>query len=78
MIFLIEYDRAAGKLVRMQTFTNSQRGAALEARLAREIALQNQTKKHEVVVLEAASEEDLRATHRRYFEDVGSLSRAAG
>jgi hypothetical protein len=77
MIFLIEYDRSAGKLVKMQTFSNSQRSIALEARLAREIALQRLGKRHEVVLLEAASEGDLRATHRRYFEDVGSLTRAA-
>lgn len=77
MIFVIEYDRSAGRLVKMRTFSNSQRSIALEVRLAREIALQRLRKRHEVVVLEAASEEDLRATHRRYFEDVGSLTRAA-
>jgi hypothetical protein len=40
---------------------------ALKVRLAREIALQRLKKRHEMVVLEAASEDDLRATHRRYF-----------
>jgi hypothetical protein len=77
MIFVIEYDRSAGRLVKMQTFSNSQRSVAVEARLSREIALQRLRKRHEVVVLEAASETDLRATHRRYFEDVGSLTKAA-
>jgi hypothetical protein len=61
----------------MRTFSDSQRGFALRERLDREIALQRQDKRHEVVVLEAASEGDLRATHRRYFEDVGSLTKAA-
>jgi hypothetical protein len=28
---------------------------------------------HEVVLLEAASEEALRRTHRRYFEDPGQI-----
>ena len=65
MIFLIEYDRALGQLVDMRTFANHERVLALQARLEREITLQRMNKRHEVVVLEAANEQDLRATHRR-------------
>jgi low affinity Fe/Cu permease len=74
MIFLIEYDRDAGELVEMRTFANDKRDIALKARLDREIMLRETKKRHEIVVLEAANEHHLRATHRRYFEDVASLA----
>lgn len=46
---------------------------ARKARLDLEIELQRHRQNHEVVLLEAASEEALRKRHGRYFEDVGQL-----
>ena len=77
MIFLIEYDRAAGHIVTLKTFEPSKRSAAEKARLDLEILLNQQGVEREVVVLEAASEEALRRTHRRYFEDINELVKAS-
>jgi hypothetical protein len=73
MLFLIQYDRRAGRIVRMERFANDQRDLAAEARLDLELALQRHCQSHEVVLLDAASEEALRKTHGRYFEDVQGL-----
>jgi hypothetical protein len=45
--------------------------------LALEIELRHQGVNHEVVILEAASEEALRKTHGRYFLGVRELLEAA-
>jgi hypothetical protein len=73
MIFLIEYDRARGEIVRLDTFPDSERHAAEEARLEIEIGLNRNEVDREVVILEAESEEALRRTHRRYFESLTEL-----
>jgi hypothetical protein len=77
MIFLIEYDRAAGQIVTLQTFDPLNKSEAEKARLDLEIALNRQGVEREVVVLEAASEQALRRTHRRYFEDINDLVRTS-
>ena len=78
MIFLIQYDRRAGRIITLDRFTNEQRLVAGKARLDLEIELHRRHQNYEVVLLEAASEEALRKTHGRYFEDVeGLLARAA-
>jgi hypothetical protein len=74
MIFLIEYDRAAGCLVSLEVFTDDQREKAVAARLERELELHRKTIQHEVVLLEAPSVDALRLTHRRYFESLRELS----
>ena len=74
MIFLIEYDRRRGRLLAVKPFDESDRGAAEEERLALEIALNSIGIRHEVVLLEAASEQALRQTHRRYFEAISELN----
>lgn len=73
MIFLIEYDRSQGRVVTFTTFADSERPKAEDARLEMEIELNRQGTEREVVLLEAASEEALRRTHRRYFEDLAEL-----
>jgi hypothetical protein len=79
MLFLIQYDRRAGRLVKLERFADDQRVVASKARLDLEIDLRHRGKSHEVVLLEAASEEALHKTHGRYFEDVeGLLALAAG
>jgi hypothetical protein len=74
MIFLIEYDRSQGEIVKLDTFSDSERRVAEEARLELEIRLNRNNIDHEVVLLEADSEEALRRTHRRYFESLTELA----
>jgi hypothetical protein len=74
MIFLIEYDRAHGEIVTLKTFSESDRRAADDARLQMEIGLNRDEVDREVVILEAESEEALRRTHRRYFENLSELA----
>jgi hypothetical protein len=74
MIFLIEYDRARGEIVTLKRFYDSERRAAEEARLEMEIGLNRDEVDREVVILEAESEEALRRTHRRYFENLSELA----
>jgi hypothetical protein len=73
MLFLIQYHRRAGKLVRLERFATSQRAEASQARLDLEIELRHRGLNHEVVILEAASEEVLRKTHGRYFLGMREL-----
>jgi hypothetical protein len=73
MIFLIEYDRAKGEIVTISEFHDSQRTQAEESRLQVELDLNHSRVDHEVVLLDAANEEALRLTHRRYFEDLLQL-----
>ena len=70
--FLITYDRRAGKLLAIQVFDESRRSEAMKERFAIEL----RERSHpdiEVVILEAASEDDLRKTHRRYFDSARDL-----
>ncbi|HEY0099241.1 MAG TPA: hypothetical protein VGB76_09825 [Pyrinomonadaceae bacterium] len=73
MIFLIEYDRARGEIVTFQTFNDLERQNAENARLEMELQLNRLGTEREIVLLEAATEEALRRTHRRYFEDLAEL-----
>jgi hypothetical protein len=68
---LLIYDRRAGKLVREPaTYPTSE--SALEARFAMEDDLGNDPN-IEIVAFDAASEEDLRRTHGRYFFSLDDL-----
>ena len=73
MIFLIEYDRGQGRIVTFETFDDSARHEAEDSRLQLELELNRRGTEREVVLLEAATEEALRRTHRRYFEDLTEL-----
>jgi hypothetical protein len=77
MIFLIEYDRPRGKLVTFDAFRDSGRHKAEKARLDLELDLNRRGINHEVVLLEAASEDALRRTHRRYFESAREIATSA-
>lgn len=68
MIFLIEYDRRKGELVRLQRFDDSERAQAQTVRLETELRLNREKIVREVVILEAVTEEALRKTHQRYFD----------
>lgn len=74
MLFLIEYDRERGRIVKMESFNSSNGRRAEESRLQLELALNREGIKNEVVLLEAASEEALRRTHGRYFEGLKDLT----
>lgn len=73
MFFLIEYDRTRGKIVTFKSFDASERRDAETSRLEIELDLNRRGIDHEVVLLDAASEEAVRRTHRRYFEDLSEL-----
>ena len=73
MIFLIEYDRPEGRIITFKNFDDSERTKAENARLEIELELNRQGVDHEVVLLEAANEDALRRTHRRYFETAREI-----
>ncbi len=73
MIFLIEYDRPKGRIANFLRFDDSQRREAEDSRLKIELDLNRRGVDHEVVLLEARSEDELRRTHRRYFADLAEL-----
>lgn len=76
MIFLIEYDRSRGKIVKISTFKDSDREEAEQSRL--DVELNNNVTgiDNEIVLLEASDERAVRRTHRRYFEDLRELTTA--
>jgi hypothetical protein len=78
MIFLIEYNRREGQIVTFRTFDDSLRREAEDARLKVELDLNRKGVGHEVVLLEATTEDELRRTHRRYFEDLRQLLESGG
>jgi len=73
MIFLIEFNRSEGSIVTFLDFDDSQRRVAEDLRLDIELALNRKGVDHEVVLLEAESQDALRRTHRRYFEDLRQI-----
>jgi hypothetical protein len=77
MLFLIEYDRPRGSIIQLRRYDHSSRKVAEDARLKLELDLKRQGIDHEVVVLDAPSEEALRHTHSRYFESVAELVRGS-
>ncbi len=77
MIFLIEYNRPEGRLVTFERFTDSERLKAQKSRLDLELDLNRRDINHEVVLLEAASENAVRRTHRRYFETLRQILESA-
>lgn len=73
MLFLIEYDRHRGEVINFKTFDDSERRKVEDTRLVMEIELNRLGIEREVVILEADTEEALRRTHRRYFENLFQL-----
>ena len=73
MIFLIEYNRSEGSIVSFRSFDDSQRREAEKSRLEIELDLNRKGVDREVVLLEAESEDALRLTHRRYFENLRQI-----
>lgn len=73
MIFLIEYNRREGRIITFEAFDDTARVEAEKIRLDIELSLNRRGVDHEVVLLQAASEDALRQTHRRYFENPQEL-----
>jgi hypothetical protein len=77
MLFLIVYDRSAGQILSLSSHPSDARRHVDEERFGWELRLRRESARHEVVVLEADSEEALRRTHARYFKTAGALVPAA-
>jgi hypothetical protein len=73
MLFLIQYDRRKGTLVEFRKFEEWERQRAQDTRLELELALNERGVEDEVVILDAPSEEALRRTHGRYFNNLAEL-----
>jgi hypothetical protein len=69
--FLLVFDRSEGRLLSL--VEHAKRADALQARFDTE-KQHRQDPSIEVVVLTAASEDALRRTHARYFEDVREMA----
>lgn len=77
VFFLIDYERSTGKLVNLKRYSDGQLKNAEEARLALDLELRQFGTEREVVLLEAADEEALRKTHRRYFDTWQNIAASA-
>ena len=73
MIFLVEYDRKRGTLCKLTPFSAGDRLQAQRERLDIELGQNRSNSPCEVVLLEAADEETLRRTHKRYFNTPREL-----
>lgn len=73
MIYLVRYDRRAGTIVDLEEFGSDERVRAESVRLDVELQLLQSAVENEVVLLEASSVEELRKTHRRYFNELNQL-----
>lgn len=73
MIYLIHYNRKAGHLSSIREYPERERANASQAKLELEISLLCENGDHEVVLLEAASQDELRKTHRRYFDSLEDM-----
>lgn len=69
-IFIIHYDRANGQIIDLREFAGSKRADAQKERLDLEIDISQRAADEEVVLLEAPTLQDLKRTHRRYFESL--------
>lgn len=72
-IFLVVYDRGAGELLSIKKFDDSQRNEAEAERLKAELDSVERKLGREVILLEAATEDDLRLTRARYFKKLSEL-----
>ena len=73
MSFLIEYNRNEGRIASIKSFKDSERTDAQDSLLELELGLSATGEEREVVLLEAESEEAIRATHAHYFEGLEQL-----
>lgn len=74
MLFLIEYNRIKGKIVRIEQFQDSDKLKAEKLKLDIELNLNKRSIVHEVVLLDAVDKDALLQTHQRYFRDINQIS----
>lgn len=74
-LFLIVYDRRAGRLLYQREFGPEERDEALRERFSREDAEKHHAEV-EVVLLGADSLETLKRTHARYFQTREEIARS--
>jgi len=74
MLFLIRYNRREGRIVSLDSFQEREKTTAENRRLELELDLNRKGVRDEVVLLEAPSEDALRITHRRYFENARQIA----
>lgn len=78
-LFLIEFDRTRRRLVRdPETFDESHRDSAFARRSEVQKAALDQGLDRDVVLVEAASLDDLRRTHGSFFATAEELGRRLG
>jgi hypothetical protein len=71
--FLIVYDQVAGRVLILKEFADVDRATALDERFALERE-HSHDPNLEIIVLSAADQAALEATHARYFKDVQELA----
>ena len=70
MLFLVHYDRKQNKMVSLKEYQEEERQLAYQDRLAMETIHARLDGSQEIVLLEAASKEQLRKTHPKYVPDT--------
>jgi hypothetical protein len=78
MYFLIEYDREHGKVSSLRECGDADATRAAEERLALELGLAARNVQREIVLLQAASLDALKLTHKRYFAALEELAAVSG
>jgi hypothetical protein len=73
MIFLIRYNRKKGKIITIHNYLDTNKQIAEKERLDLELLQNRNGIDDEIVLLEANNENDLRQTHRRYFENINEI-----
>lgn len=75
MVFLVEYDRRGGYLLRCDEFADSDLDKAKSSALKLEIELNRQGKlqHHEVNVFKAHNKQAFQRTHSRYFVKLNDM-----
>lgn len=71
--FLVVYDRSQARTLEMRRFEQDEHQQAVHTRHERELQ-ELDNPEIEVVLFEAASEEDLRRTHGRYFDLAAEIA----
>ena len=68
--FVLDYDQASCKLVRIEPFTDMRQAVAEYAKRERD----SHGTAHEIVLLGAECEDDLHQTHARYFFGIAQMA----
>lgn len=77
MIFLVHYDRRAQRLLRFETYDDSDADRAQEDSFALELSLLGSDRENEIALFKAADEAALRVSHARYFETLTDMLQSA-